>query len=159
HEPTTPADDAWIPQNEPGPLAADRTPQNEPGPPVGGDLASQKEPAGPVPIAGLGVPALVCALLILLATALPAAFAGPVARPIGQRSMTPATRAGPAVRVGPFPQHRYRLDDAGQKVARACGKPKPDIGSESANSVRTFRSVGIHPTASPAETRRPAQPS
>jgi hypothetical protein len=58
-------------------------------------------------MAGLGVPALVGALLILLATGLPAVFAGPAAGPIGRPSMTPAARAGPAVRVGPFPRHRY----------------------------------------------------
>jgi hypothetical protein len=74
------------------------------------------EPTGPVlmAMAGLGVPALVCALLILLATGLPAAFAGPVAVPIGRPSMTAAARAGLAVRVGPFPRRRFLVDVAGQ---------------------------------------------
>jgi hypothetical protein len=125
HEPTTPAAE-WIPQNEPGPLVAERTPQNEPGLPVGGDLASQNEPGGPGPMAGLDIPALVCALLILLATGLSAAFAGPVAGPIGPPSMTPVARAGPAVRVGPLPRTGTVSMTPARKTIRRWGLPTPE---------------------------------
>jgi hypothetical protein len=75
-------------------------------------------------MAGLGVTALVGALLILLATGLPSAFAGPVAGPISPPSMTSAARAGPAVRGGPLPRRRYRLDDAGHEVGQALQSAK-----------------------------------
>jgi hypothetical protein len=110
-------------------------------------------------MAGLGVPALVCALLILLATGLPAAFAGPIAGPISRPSMTPAARAGPAGRVGPLPRRRDRLDDAGQDIGRAlwsfqAGTP----GRKARFPSGPFVPMGMNPGASPAETRRHTLP-
>jgi hypothetical protein len=118
-----------------------------------GDLASRNEPAGPGPMAGLGVPALVCALLILLAAGLPAAFAGPVAGPIGQPSTTPAARAGPAVRVGPLLRRRFIVDDAGQDVGRALRASQAGMaGGKARIPSGSFVPVGMNPTAFPAET-------
>jgi hypothetical protein len=153
---TTSAAAERIPQNEPGPLAAERNPENEPDPPVAGDLASRNELAGPGPMAGLGVPALVCALLILLATGLPAAFAGP----IGQPSMSPAARAGPAVRVGPSPRRRFLVDEAGQDVSRALWSARVGASSGNARIPRGLLvPVAMNPEASPAETRMPPDSS
>jgi hypothetical protein len=150
HGPTTPAEGERIPRNEPGPPAeGERIPRNEPGPPAEGERIPRNEPGppadggrliphpsslipGPQKMAGPVVPALVCALLILLATGLPTAFAGAVAGPIGRPSMAPVVRAGPAVRIGPCPRRRYRFDDAGQDVGRALRSARVGASSGSA---------------------------
>ena len=53
----------------------------EPSPSVGAHPSSENEPTGSGRIADSSVPALVCALVILLAAGLSAAFAGPVGKP------------------------------------------------------------------------------
>jgi hypothetical protein len=70
NEPGTPAEGERIAQNEPGPPAAERSPQNQPGAPVHGDSASQDGPGRSGRIADMVVPALVCALVFLLAVRL-----------------------------------------------------------------------------------------
>src|SRR5262249_44183538 len=75
---------------------------------VGGDGIPRNEPIDPGRIADLGVGALICALVILLAAGLSAAFAGPVAGPGGRPSIPLDGRPGPAAasvdsnRPGPF---------------------------------------------------------
>ncbi len=96
-DPGPPAHGDPIAQDDPGPPAAgDQIPQNEPSPPAGGDPSSQNEPTGWRRIAHLGVLALIFALLILLTARLSAAFADPVAGPIGKPSIAADGRSGPA---------------------------------------------------------------
>src|SRR5262249_39367808 len=70
------------PRNEPQ-LAPDGDPavRNEPGPRVGGDPGSEDEPSASGRIAHPSVPVLACALVLLLAAGLSAAFAGPIGTP------------------------------------------------------------------------------
>ncbi len=88
NEPAPPADGAPIWQNEPSPpAAADRIPQNEPSPPGDGAAISQNEPTTPGRLSAPAVPALVFALVILLAAGLSAAFAGALTGPAGQADL------------------------------------------------------------------------
>ena len=104
-EPSPATSGEGIPQNEPTtPAAGDPIPRNEPSPSVGGDPRSENEPTGSGRIADSSVPALVCALVILLAAGLSAAFAGPIGKP----SLPADGQSGPAAasvdsdRPGPF---------------------------------------------------------
>jgi hypothetical protein len=64
--------------------------------------------------------------------------------------MTPAARAGPAVRVGPFPRRRFLVDDAGQDVGRALRPTRGwSVERERSNSVRTSRAGGYEPGGLP----------
>jgi hypothetical protein len=77
NEPGTPADCKQVPRNEPGSPADDRTAQNEPGPQGSGDPVSREEPGGSLGIADRSLPAMVCAVVLLLAAAVTARVAGP----------------------------------------------------------------------------------
>ncbi len=97
NEPTTPAAGNPIPQDDPGPPAhGDPIARNEPGPLAGGDPSSQNEPTGSGRIADLSAPALVCAVVILLAARLSATFAGSFAGPIGKPWIRADGNSGPA---------------------------------------------------------------
>jgi hypothetical protein len=77
-EPGPPAHGDESPRNELDPATeADPIAPNELRPSVGGDPIAPDELAGPRRIADSSVPALVCALVILLAAGLSAAWAGP----------------------------------------------------------------------------------
>jgi hypothetical protein len=131
--------------------------RREPTADVGRNATNEPNGSGLMAMAGLGVPPLVCALLIMLATGLSAAFAGPVAGPIGRPSTTPAVRAGPAVRVGPFPRRRYRLDDAGRDVGRALRSTKVGASSGNARIPREpFVPVAMNPEPLRGNANAPA---
>jgi len=121
------------PENEPGLPAAERAPRNEPGLPIGGDPASRNEPAGPRRIAGLSVPALVSALVMLLAAGLSAAFAVAIGRP----SKSPAARAGPDARVGPLSRRGSRLDGAGDPSGPVSRNPAAFLAERGRDVDRT----------------------
>jgi hypothetical protein len=81
-EPGPPAQADETARNEPDSATdGDPTARNESSPSVGGDPIAPDEPAGSRRIADWSVPALICALVLLLAAGLSAAFAGPVAGP------------------------------------------------------------------------------
>ncbi len=96
NEPTPPGAAHQITENEPTPPgAAHQVPENEPTPPAAGHQVRENEPGTSGPIAALSVPAMVLALMVLLAAGLFAAFAGPVGGPFGNPGAAQHGRSGP----------------------------------------------------------------
>jgi hypothetical protein len=156
-EPVPPAHGDEAPRNEPDPATdGDPIARNEPCAP-GGDPIAPNEPAGSRRIAAWSVPAVACALVILLAAGLNAAWAGPVAGPNGRPSMTPAARAGPDVRVGPLPRHRYRLDEAGQYEPGGLPRGNANALGLSGPSRSAGQSVDMARRISPEAPRKSLQ--
>ncbi len=133
-EPALPAVNDGIPRNEPTsaasgipiapdepttPAAGDRIPRNEPSPPAGGDPIAPDGPTGSGRIADRRVPALACAMVILLAAGLSAAFAGPIGRPTIPADGRSSPAAARADADGPGPGNPSIERKAGDSAAGA----------------------------------------